>query len=153
MPYERRKDALREKVIAAGPDAVAVYAADKLSNVSDLRDLYAKEGEEAGECFKAPLDLRLELWRRDADALAELSSPPPFAAELRRQLDALLAAREEALHNVNLGFCGGAYGRGMKTDTHQTKSEKLVQRLSGAVASIAMTVSLLAGLGSAASWP
>ena len=54
----------------------------------------------AGERFKAPFDLRLELWRRDADALAELSSPPPFAAELRRQLDALLAAREEALHNA-----------------------------------------------------
>ena len=38
----------------------------------------------------------------------------------------------------------------MKTDTHQTRSEKLVQRLSGAGASIAMTVSILAGLGSAA---
>ncbi len=99
-PYERRKDALRETVLAAGPEALAVYAADKLSNVSDLRSLYAKEGEEAGDRFKAPLGLRLELWRRDAEALGALSPPPPFAAELQRQLDALLAARQEALHNT-----------------------------------------------------
>ena len=98
-PYERRKDALREKVLAAGPDAIAVYAADKLSNVTDLRALYDEEGEEAARRFKAPLDLRLELWRRDAEALCSLDPPPPFAAELRRQLDALIEAREEALHN------------------------------------------------------
>jgi (p)ppGpp synthase/HD superfamily hydrolase len=98
--YERRKDALREKAIAAGPDAVAVYAADKLSNVSDLRALYGGEGEESAERFKAPLDLRLELWRRDAEALCSLSPPPPFAAELRSELDALFAAREKALHNT-----------------------------------------------------
>ncbi len=98
-PYERRKDALREKVFDAGPDAIAIYAADKLSNVSDMRILYDEEGEEVGRRFKAPLDLRLELWRRDAEALGSLSTPPPFAAELRRQVDALLAAREGALHN------------------------------------------------------
>ena len=99
-PYERRKDALREKVIGAGPDAVAVYAADKLSNVSDLRVLYGREGEAAGDRFMAPLDLRLELWRRDAEALSSLSPPPPFATELQRQLDALQAARNEVLHNT-----------------------------------------------------
>ena len=99
-PYERRKDALREKALAADADAIAIYAADKLSNVTDLRALYDEEGEDAGKRFKAPLDLRLELWRRDAEALCALSSPPPFAAELRRQLEALLAAREEALNNT-----------------------------------------------------
>ena len=98
-PYERRKDALREKVLAAGSDAVAIYAADKLSNVTDLRALYDEEGEDAGKRFKAPLDLRLELWRRDAEALCALSPQPPFAEDLRRQLEALLAAREEALNN------------------------------------------------------
>ncbi len=99
-PYERRKDALREKVIAAGPDAIAVYAADKLSNVSDMRILYDEEGEEVGRRFKAPLELRLELWRRDAEVIGELNSPPPFASELRRQVDALMAAREAAVHNT-----------------------------------------------------
>jgi (p)ppGpp synthase/HD superfamily hydrolase len=99
-PYERRKDALREKALAADADAIAIYAADKLSNVTDLRALYDEEGERAGKRFKAPLDLRLELWRRDAEALCALSSPPPFAAELRSQLETLLAAREEALNNT-----------------------------------------------------
>ncbi len=98
-PYERRKDTLRERVISAGPDAVAVYAADKLSNVSDLRLRYEAEGEAAASRFKAPLDLRLELWQRDVQALASLSPPPPFAAELQRQLDALLEAREETIHS------------------------------------------------------
>jgi (p)ppGpp synthase/HD superfamily hydrolase len=99
-PYERRKDALRKQVLAADTDAIAIYAADKLSNVTDLRALYDEEGEEAGKRFKAPLDLRLELWRRDAEALCALDTPPPFAAELRRQLETLLATRDEALNNT-----------------------------------------------------
>jgi len=98
-PYERRKDSLRKKVLAAGGDAVAIYSADKLSNVTDLRALYDEEGEDAGKRFKAPLDLRLELWRRDAEALCALSPQPPFAEDLRRQVDALLKTREEALNN------------------------------------------------------
>jgi (p)ppGpp synthase/HD superfamily hydrolase len=99
-PYERRKDALREKALVADADAIAIYAADKLSNVTDLRALYDEEGEDAGKRFNAPLDLRLELWRRDAEALCALSSPPPFAAELRRQLESMLAAREKAVNNT-----------------------------------------------------
>src|SRR5215208_6978868 len=50
-PFERRKDEHRRRVEAAGGDALAVYAADKLSNVRVLRRSLAKEGEAAGEEF------------------------------------------------------------------------------------------------------
>lgn len=98
-PYERRKDAHREKVIAAGADAIAIYAADKLSNISDLRDLYAAEGEEASNRFMAPLDLRVELWKRDVAALSPIRPPAPFISELSQQLDLLRQARARSLHN------------------------------------------------------
>jgi (p)ppGpp synthase/HD superfamily hydrolase len=97
--YERRKDAHREQVISAGPDAIAIYSADKLSNITDLRDLYEAEGEEAASRFKAPLDLRIELWGRDVEALSPLRPPHPFVSELSRQLDALRRVRARTLHN------------------------------------------------------
>lgn len=97
--YEARKDAHRGQVIGAGSEAIAIYAADKLSNIGDLRRLYAEEGEAVANRFKAPLDLRIALWRRDLAALIAISPPPPFVAELVRQLEALQETRAGALHN------------------------------------------------------
>ncbi len=45
QPYERRKDVHRARVEEAGPDALAIYAADKLANIRALRRVYASEGE------------------------------------------------------------------------------------------------------------
>src|SRR5690606_11970552 len=62
-----RKDALRAQVRAAGPDAVAIYAADKLANLRRMRRLYAEHGEDAIRLSKAPtLDARVAAWRADA---------------------------------------------------------------------------------------
>jgi (p)ppGpp synthase/HD superfamily hydrolase len=97
--YEARKDAHRGQVISAGPDAIAIYSADKLSNVGDLRLLYGTEGEAVAERFKTPLDLRIALWRRDVGALEALSPPPPFVADLARELEALEETRAGILHN------------------------------------------------------
>ena len=43
-PYERRKDEHRRQVEAAGADALAIYAADKLANIRALRRVYAERG-------------------------------------------------------------------------------------------------------------
>lgn len=100
QPYERRKDAHRDQVISAGPEAIAVYAADKLSNVRDLRRLYEAEGEAVAGRLNAPLELRIALWRRDVEGLSPLRPRPPFVAELSRELEALTKARSVAIHKT-----------------------------------------------------
>jgi (p)ppGpp synthase/HD superfamily hydrolase len=92
-PYERRKDEHRQRVEAAGGDALAIYAADKLSNVRVLRRAYATEGESAGEEFKAPLDVKENIWAADLEMLRRESPTPPFVEDLASELTGLREAR------------------------------------------------------------
>ena len=70
-----------------------IYAADKLANLRDMRTLYASEGEAAAAKFKAPIDVRVRLWRGDLE-LAEREAPElGLVAELRSELDAFDAER------------------------------------------------------------
>jgi guanosine-3',5'-bis(diphosphate) 3'-pyrophosphohydrolase len=92
-PYKERKEHHREQVAAFGAGAVRIYAADKLANLRDMRTLYASEGEAAAAKFKAPIDVRVDLWRGDLD-LAERTVPElGLVAELRSELDAFDAER------------------------------------------------------------
>jgi (p)ppGpp synthase/HD superfamily hydrolase len=92
-PYERRKQEHRLRVEAAGGDALAIYAADKLSNVRVLRRAYANEGESAGEEFKAPLDVKEAIWRADLEMLRSQAVVPDFVEDLARELTQLREAR------------------------------------------------------------
>ncbi|HET6997936.1 MAG TPA: HD domain-containing protein [Solirubrobacterales bacterium] len=92
-PYVRRKDEHRQRVEAAGGDALAIYAADKLSNVRVLRRAYASEGESAGEEFKAPLDVKEDIWKADLEMLRRETPTPPFVEDLASELAKLHAAR------------------------------------------------------------
>jgi (p)ppGpp synthase/HD superfamily hydrolase len=92
-PYERRKDEHRRRVKEAGGDALAIYAADKLSNVRVLRRAYANEGEAAGEEFKAPLDVKEDIWRADLEMLRREAPELPFVDELESELEKLREAR------------------------------------------------------------
>jgi (p)ppGpp synthase/HD superfamily hydrolase len=94
--YETRKAEHRDRVEAAGPDAVAIYTADKLSNLRDMRGLYAAIGERAAERFTAPLDLRARLWVEDAE-MAERAIPTcELAAALRAEADGFMKDRAAA---------------------------------------------------------
>ena len=84
--YEDRKREHREQVEESGSDAVAIYIADKLSNLRDMRKIYALDGEQIADRFKAPIDVRVGLWKQDAE-MAERVAPqlaflPAFRAEL-----------------------------------------------------------------------
>jgi len=92
-PYERRKEEHRRRVEAAGGEALAIYAADKLSNVRVLRRAYAVEGEAAGEEFKAPLDVKIEIWTDDLEMLRSQASPPSFVEDLDGELRKLRELR------------------------------------------------------------
>jgi (p)ppGpp synthase/HD superfamily hydrolase len=93
-PFERRKGAHRRQVVEAGGDALAIYAADKLSNVRVLRRTLAKEdGEAAGEEFDAPLDAKEKVWAEDLEMLRREAPELPFVADLGAELARLGEAR------------------------------------------------------------
>ena len=89
-----RKDELRDQVAAAGGSAVLIYAADKLTNLQEMRTIYAALGESAIDLHKAPtLDLRIEAWERDLAMVAERTPRLPLVEPLRRELTAFAAER------------------------------------------------------------
>jgi (p)ppGpp synthase/HD superfamily hydrolase len=92
-PYERRKDEHRRRVAAAGPDALAIYAADKLSNIRVLRRTYANEGEAVGGEFEVPLDVKEGVWAADLELLRDRVPELPFVEHLATELAALRDAR------------------------------------------------------------
>jgi guanosine-3',5'-bis(diphosphate) 3'-pyrophosphohydrolase len=91
--FERRKDAHRCQVEAAGGDALAIYAADKLSNIRVLRRTLANEGESAGEEFAAPLDAKEGVWAADLEMLRRVAPELPFVDDLAAELAKLREAR------------------------------------------------------------
>lgn len=95
--WEARKDSLRAQVADAGPAAAAIYAADKLANLAEMRVIYARHGEEAIDLHKAPtLDLRVRAWRRDLEMVERVAPGLELADGLRRALGAFEAQRRTA---------------------------------------------------------
>ena len=94
--YERRKEAHRARVEAAGPEALAIYAADKLANIRALRGAYAKEGEAIGAELKAPLDVKVAVWEADVELLRREAPELAFLSQLEGQLAGLRADRAAA---------------------------------------------------------
>jgi len=92
--YRERKAEHRERVAAAGPDAHAIYAADKLTNSRTLRAAYEEEGDSVRDEFKAPLELKLEIWEADLELLREKSPELPFLDDLDAELSRLRASLE-----------------------------------------------------------
>jgi (p)ppGpp synthase/HD superfamily hydrolase len=92
-PYRRRKDEHRRRVEAAGGDALAIYAADKLSNIRVLRRTLGEDGESAGEEFEVPLDAKEKIWADDLAMLRREAPELPSVAELAAELERLHATR------------------------------------------------------------
>jgi (p)ppGpp synthase/HD superfamily hydrolase len=85
-----RKDALRAQVERAGERAIAVYAADKLSNLRELRRVYAIRGESAIDLHKAPsLDLRVQAWQDDLAMINRAAPHLPLAGDIDLELERL----------------------------------------------------------------
>jgi len=100
-PFQRRKDEHRHQVEAAGGDALAIYAADKLSNIRVLRRALASEGESAGEEFEAPLDVKEQVWQSDLEMLRRAAPTLPFVDDLERELTRLRQARATTSSSAN----------------------------------------------------
>jgi hypothetical protein len=88
--WVKRKDALRDQVERAGERAISIYAADKLSNLRELRRVYAVRGESAIDLHKAPsLDLRVRAWRDDLAMINRATPRHPFAKDIDVELERL----------------------------------------------------------------
>jgi (p)ppGpp synthase/HD superfamily hydrolase len=92
--YRERKAEHRERLAAAPGEAMAIYGADKLTNSSTLRAAYAEEGDAVREEFKAPLELKLEIWEEDLALLREKAPEVPFLDRLEEELSLFRASLE-----------------------------------------------------------
>jgi (p)ppGpp synthase/HD superfamily hydrolase len=88
-PYERRKALHRERIVAAGPDAAAIFAADKLNNVRALRSAYAEEGEAVARRFVQPLDIKVRVWMADAEMLRGFADSVSYVEVLEAEVKSL----------------------------------------------------------------
>jgi (p)ppGpp synthase/HD superfamily hydrolase len=92
--YRERKAEHRERVAAADGEALAIYAADKLTNVRTLREAYEAEGDAVRDEFKVPIELKTEVWEADLDLLREKAPEVPFLDELEEELSRFRARLE-----------------------------------------------------------
>ncbi len=92
-PWEARKDHHRDQVEAAGERPALIYAADKIANLRDMRALYANVGEGAAGRFNAPLDVRMRVWRGDAEMAERVHPGDDLSEQLRAELSAFEADR------------------------------------------------------------
>jgi (p)ppGpp synthase/HD superfamily hydrolase len=83
QPYARRKAALRAQAAAAGPEAMTVFAADKISKVRELA------------LVRSPARVpqrRLTHYRRSVELLESRLGGSPLVAQLRAEFDQVAAA-------------------------------------------------------------
>jgi (p)ppGpp synthase/HD superfamily hydrolase len=100
--YEERKEELRERVGAAGPDARAVFAADKAANVAVLRKAYEILGEAVAADLPVPLDAKILVWEYDLEMVFE-RSPGVLLAD--RLADELLGLWSQRIQEGRVGLC------------------------------------------------
>jgi (p)ppGpp synthase/HD superfamily hydrolase len=86
--YRKRKAALIESAIGAGPDAAALFAGDKVSKVRDFRARLRQDG--GGELPDAH---KLEHYRESLVALERALPEHPLVERLRDELGEVDAAR------------------------------------------------------------
>jgi (p)ppGpp synthase/HD superfamily hydrolase len=90
--YRERKEEHRVRVADVDGDALAIYAADKLTNLTTIRASVRREGRgEVAEEFKVPLELKLEVWRADAAMLRREAPDLPLLGPLEEAINLLQA--------------------------------------------------------------
>jgi (p)ppGpp synthase/HD superfamily hydrolase len=84
--YGERKAALRAQVAEAGPDAAAIYAADKVAKARELRATLSRDPAAFDD---AQLRRRLDHYDASVEMLAEQLPDHPLTTQLRFELWAL----------------------------------------------------------------
>lgn len=94
--WTARKEEHRERVSTAGPQALAIYGADKLTNARALRGAWEAEGWSVADELKVPLDDKLDAWEADLALLRQVAAELRFLDELESELSRLRAGRSSA---------------------------------------------------------
>lgn len=92
--YGERKAALRRQIAAFGPDAAAVYAADKVTKVRELRAQATREPRLLEDAQARPA-ARLEHYHASLAMLEEAAPDHPLVRQLRFELEAFEALPPE----------------------------------------------------------
>lgn len=95
--YEDRKEEHRRRVAEAGAAALAIFAADKLTNVAMLREAYALIGEGVSDELAVSLDLKMYIWEADLEMLFDEAPGLRLTNDLADQLVALWGDRFRAV--------------------------------------------------------
>jgi hypothetical protein len=97
--YEERKEEHRQRVAAANPAALTIFAADKLTNVAMLREAYALIGEGVSDELAVSLDLKIYIWEADLEMLFQQAAGMALIDELADEMVALWADRFRAVRS------------------------------------------------------
>jgi GTP diphosphokinase / guanosine-3',5'-bis(diphosphate) 3'-diphosphatase len=89
--YAERKRALRRSILRAGGGPVVIYAADRVANMRDWRQVPPEARPACGKRLGTTLEERLELWQEDLEELHALDPEMPFLGEIEAELAALRA--------------------------------------------------------------
>jgi hypothetical protein len=93
--YEERKKEHRERVAAAGPEARAIFAADKAANVAVLREAYEVLGEDVDEDLPVALDVKILVWEFDLEMLFAHSPGDALVDRFAEEMVGLWGQRAE----------------------------------------------------------
>ncbi len=97
--YEERKQEHRWRVAEAGPAALAIFAADKLTNVMMLRDAYALIDESVSEELAVSLDLKIYVWEADLEMLFDEAPEMDLTEQLADEMVGLWGDRFRAVRS------------------------------------------------------
>lgn len=95
--YEERKQEHRWRVAKAGPAAMAIFAADKLTNVMMLREAYALIAESVSEELAVTLDLKIYVWEGDLEMLFDEAPDMDLTEQLADEMVGLWGDRFRAV--------------------------------------------------------
>jgi len=95
--YEERKNEHRRRVAAADPAALAIFAADKLTNVAMLREAYALIDERVSDELAVSLDLKIYIWEADLEMLFEQAPEMALINEFADEMVGLWGHRFKAV--------------------------------------------------------
>jgi (p)ppGpp synthase/HD superfamily hydrolase len=93
--YGPRKRELRGRVLESGRTAMIIYAADRVANMRDWRQVPPQERAGIGSRLDTTMVERLELWLEDLEQLTAVDPDLPFLPEIEIELRALHADATE----------------------------------------------------------
>lgn len=91
--YEERKEEHRRRVTASDRAALAIFAADKLTNVAMLREAYSLIAEGVSDELEVSLDLKIYIWEADLEMLFDRAPEMSLTDELAEEMVALWSDR------------------------------------------------------------